>query len=219
MTTDFLVRTIGIGFVGGVLALGAEWFRRRKRLPNEIARKILHILHAVVVVVWAQGLQTYTPIIVAEVVFIFVVVMARYQGRLAELRAVGRKTYGEILFPVGVIVLCIWSPSHAFFTVSVLQLGVSDALAAIVGTQVASYAYRVAGYRKSLAGSGAFFLSSVVIFGVYAMAHASIDPLLVLLIILASVILTAIENLSPYGLDNITIPLAAYILLVAGVVG
>lgn len=217
MTADFFVRTVAIGLVGGAVAVATEWLRHRKRLPNEIARKILHALHAIVIVLWVQGLQTYSPIIIAEVLFIFVVVLARYRGNLAGLRAVGRRTYGEVLFPIGVIVLCLWQPRHTFFAISMLQLGVSDALAAMVGTQVKSYVYKVAGYRKSLAGSGAFFLSSIAIFGAYATAHSSFDLLLASLVVLASIILTVVENLSPYGLDNITIPLVAYALLVVGV--
>lgn len=217
MSTDFLIRTALIGLVGAGIAYGTERLRHHKRLTNEVARKALHMLHTVAIVAWAGGLDTYTPVIITELLFIMVVVMARYRGQLAGLRAVGRKTYGEILFPIGVILICLLQPRHSFFTVSLLQLGISDALAAIVGTQVASYSYKVAGYTKSLAGSGTFFVSSIAIFGVYAVTSSSFDPLLLSLIVLASVIVTVVENLSPYGLDNVTIPLATYALLTVGI--
>lgn len=217
MTVDFLIRTFGIGLVGGMMAVVIEWLRRRKQLSNEDARKALHTLHAVAVVVWANGLQTYAPVIVAELVFAAVVIAVRYRGHLAGLRDVGRKTYGEILFPVGVIAICLLQPRHAVFTVSLLQLGVSDALAAVVGVRVKSYTYKVAGYTKSLAGSSAFFVSSIIIFSVYAAMHSSMDVALAMLIVVTSIIVTVVENLSPYGLDNLTIPLVTYALLTVGI--
>lgn len=196
----------------------AELLRRHGIIHNELTRKFVHIAHALVVVGWVYTANNYWVIAIAEMIFLTVVVVSRQKGSMAALRAVDRNTYGELLFPVGVVALCLISPTQAIFTVCMLQLGFSDALAAVVGKRLKSYKYLVFGCSKSIAGTAAFFVSALVIFGSYQITYGTGNVLSVPTLVTASIILAMIENLSPYGTDNVTIPVTAYMLLALGVI-
>ncbi len=216
MVIQTLLSLCLIGALGAIGVVLAEVLRHKHLIKNEDARKAVHVLHALSITAWAYFLPTYTPIIIAELLFIGLVMFTKKYNTLAGMRAVGRFTYGELLFPLGVIGLCLLHPRYSWFAVCVLQLGLSDAVAAVVGKRVKSATYTVFGHTKSLAGTSAFFLSSTLIFIGYLLSQPRVDTALFPVVVLASIILATVENLSPYGSDNIAIPLAAYALLSVG---
>lgn len=218
MSQMLIPQAVGLTLLGGLGVVATELFRRKKRFGNEVARKLVHVLHSLVVVAWVHTLGGYGLIIIAELIFLAVVVGTRRAPSFAPLRAVGRITYGELLFPVGVILLCVFNPSTSIFTVALLHLGLADAAAAIVGKHLASPTYRVFGSVKSLAGTLAFGLTSIIILVGYSLVTSNSLSDIWVGVMLASTILSVTENLSPAGSDNLTVPLLAYALLIVGLV-
>ena len=98
---------------------------------------------------------------------------------------------GAMFFIMGALISILFFPKNVA-AISVLVLGISDALATIVGRRSKHYIYG----KKTLEGSSAFFLSAFLIIG---LAYNFIIGLIV------GLILTAIELFAGFD-DNATIP-------------
>lgn len=196
--------------VGGFVVLLTEYLRRRNLVDNETTRKIIHIAHALTVASW-PFFTSYTLIIAAEVLFLIVVLLARKWGLLQALRAVSRKSWGEIFFGTGVILLALFKPSPTAFFVAMLHLGLADGLATIIGQRVKSRAYYVFGQRKTIFGTAAFALTSITIIAALAVFSdvAFTVSSFTLSLVVFPLATTLAENISPYGSDNLSVPLLA----------
>ena len=208
-----LASFVVIGLAGLVGIVMTEFLRRKGVVRNEEARKLVHFLHAMAIIAWAYYLPSYLPIIVAECCALVIVLAEKRFGVLAGLRDIGRVSYGEVLFSVGVIVLCLMEPSYSHFVVVMLHLGIADAVAAVVGLRVKSPTYKVRGHLKSVAGSLACYVASFMIFTSYLWHTQQFSAGNVAIITLAAGVITLIENVSLLGTDNLTMPLTAYIVI------
>lgn len=208
-----LVSFVMIGLAGLLGIVTTEYLRRRGVIRNEEARKLVHFLHAMAIIAWAYYLPSYLPIIAAEFCALVIVLAEKRFGLLSGLRDIGRVSYGDVLFSVGVILLCLMEPSYSHFVVVMLHLGIADAVAAVVGTRVASPHYTVRGHVKSVAGSLACYVASFSIFTSYLWHTQQFSVGNVAIITLAAGVITLIENISLLGTDNLTMPLTAYIVI------
>ncbi len=195
--------------IGGLTVLLAEKLRSRRKINNETARKIIHIAHALTVSTW-PFFVSYLFIICVEIVFIFVVVLSRKQGWLSELRNVQRASWGEIFFGLGVILAAALRPSSTAFLIAMLHLGMVDSLATLVGQRLKSRAYNIFGQRKTVAGTAAAAISSIGVIAGLAVFGNTVFTVssYVLSLLIFPLVTTFAENFSPYGSDNLTIPLA-----------
>jgi phytol kinase len=93
--------------------------------------------------------------------------------------------------------------------IGVLIMGWGDGLASVVGER-AGRQFRVWGGRKSLAGSAAMFAASLVVCLVFTLLFGRrlSGSLPILAAAAATAALAAgVELLTPFGLDNLTVPL------------
>jgi len=124
-----------------------------------------------------------------------------------------RHNYGTVYFPISLLLLVLASwyglmPKWAGGT-AILVLGWGDGLAAIVGEAVKSPSGKVFGWRKSMAGTIAMFIASSLV--VFFMTR-SFDPQSTLVSALlrglgTGLVAAYLEVFSPFGLDNIMVPL------------
>ncbi len=132
------------------------------------------------------------------------------------MRQVGRLSAGEYLYPLAIITLAILAPANWIFITAILNLGLADGLAAVLGTTYGkSSSYNVFGHAKSVVGTGTFFAVSLLI-SIWAVAYgapssADITWFALIYLPLAT---TAFENLSPWGTDNFTVPFVTYLILI-----
>ena len=129
---------------------------------------------------------------------------------------VDRFTLGELYFPVAVA-LVFWLAQgrhHLYFVIPMLVLTCADTAAALVGSRFGRHRYRCGG--KSLEGSAAFAATAFVcVHGpVWLWAPVSREASF-LLAGTVSLALTLLEAAAWRGLDNLFIPLGAYVLLSA----
>lgn len=198
----------------GVLTiLLADSFRRRHLIGNELARKSVHITHALIIGSW-PFFTNYKVIIAAEVFSFGMVFLARVFDLFGPLREVKRLSWGEFFFPLAVIVLALLEPSKWLFLAAVLHFGLADGFAAIVGNRVSKGHYKIFGHHKSIIGTTVFWLVSfgIVIWFMYVQSNLAPDLWPVAFII--PTVAALIENISPWGSDNFTVPIAAYCMLV-----
>lgn len=194
------VALVVVAFAEGYLPFGG------KRFSPEVARKMVHVAHGLAAASWPFFVSMQT-IIIVEVLFILAAVIARKFNLFRDLRSVYRLTWGEFFFPLGVIIVAFMNPDQWVFAAAMLHLGLADAAAAVVGTRFGKHSYHVFRHKKSLEGSLAFWVISILItWWVVAATPFGVNNIGLLLIVLP-LLTTGIENLGVLGMDNLLIPI------------
>ena len=192
----------------------AERYHKAKKISGETARKLVHIGVASFVATWPFYLSI-TTIEILCLLFIAGVLFVRYSRLFGSIHDVERKTWGDVLFPLGIGLSAIIATEPWIFSAAVLHLGLADGVAGLIGVGYnKSHFYKIFGQRKSIVGTLSFLFVSVTIMAVLvvtqqqAFAHVA-WPLIIWLPLLA----TAVENLAPNGTDNILVPFVVAALL------
>lgn len=186
----------------------------KKHLHEETARKIIHISTGVFVAFWPIWMS-WQAIQVVSLLLLAVVIVSQRFRIFNSIHGVARLTRGELLFPIGIGLSAFIAPSPVFFTAAILNLALADGLAAIVGRKLGKLnGYNILGHKKSIAGSLACFFASAVIFtaGFIASGDYGSFPVIQALFIFPLAV-TFVENISWYGLDNITVPITVILLI------
>lgn len=184
-----------------------ERYHKQKKISGETARKIVHIGVASFVATWPFYLSV-TTIELLCLAFVAGVLFVRYSRLFGSIHDVERRTWGDILFPLGIGIAAIVATEPWIFSAAVLHLGLADGVAAIVGVGYhKSRFYYIFKQRKSVIGTLSFLTVSfmitlaLVLTQPDAFSHVAL-PMLVWMPLLA----TAVENVSPSGTDNILLP-------------
>lgn len=194
--------------VAGILMAGApllvfELISRQYKVSPELTRKAVHILTSLVVV-YMTFFLSLDEIAFISVLFLIFFLVTRKRHIWKAIFQIKRKSYGEILFAVGVITAAIISRDERIFACSVLIMGLADPAAAIIG-QHYKKAHLLFGY-KTIEGTAAFFLVAVFLLGAFGVAglFAALG---------VAAVATIAELTSLNGHDNLAVPLAVSILL------
>jgi phytol kinase len=183
-----------------------EYLWKNKQIKGENARKIMHIFGGVLAATWPFYLSWRSAQIIIGLAVLFIIVM-RLTGLFRSVYDVKRQTLGDFTGPLSIGILVFFEPSTVIFVATVLHIALADGLAAIIGTRYGiDNSYHILGYRKSIAGSAAFFVTSLAIMcGVFVFGNMSdVSPLALLVIPLTT---TLIENIGVWGMDNALIAL------------
>jgi phytol kinase len=185
-----------------------EHFRRKLGYSNETSRKLVHAIHGLLVAIW-PFIIGYKWTIVIEVLFLLSVLSARKFHLFSWMWRVGRTSWGEILYPLGIIAAALTANSKWIYLAAALELGIADAAAALIGKRFGrGNDYKIWGQTKSTAGSIAFFVTSCLILGgIVGFTPLDLHGLAVMTVLSLAVLLTLAENLGVYGLDNFFLPL------------
>jgi phytol kinase len=125
------------------------------------------------------------------------------------------RNWGTVYFPISLLVLvnlCFRGAMPKYVgALGALVMGWGDGLAAVVGGR-RERAVRIGlrGSRKSLAGSAVMFAVSFAVTAVLAVSFEPAAPLtrtLLLAPAATAALATAVELFTPWGLDNLTVPL------------
>lgn len=202
--------------VSGVLIL-SEYLWRKRLIAGERGRKFIHILSGIWMAFWPFYLP-FDGIFMLGCAALTLLLYSRFTHLFHAIYAVKRKTYGELFFALAIIVCAYVGKEPWVFTTSILLLALADGAAAVVGRFWGIHnQYLVFGSKnllKSRSGTAAYTVLAYVSVGVGLMLGGSnifSDNYLVFLGL--PLAMTAIENVSPYGLDNILTPLLATLIL------
>lgn len=201
----------------GIILMLSEYLWRKKIIRGERGRKFIHILAGVYIAFWPLYIPMDGIFILGCIAFTFLI-YSRFSPIFHAVYGVKRKTYGELFFALAIIFCSLISTEAWIFTTSLLFLSVADGGAAVVGRLWRNNkVYKVwnrPSLQKSVAGTLAFFLLSFVCLGAGWITGGSevmrLYPVVVFIVIPLST--TILENVSPYGTDNLLTPL--YVALV-----
>jgi dolichol kinase len=202
----------------GFVLISSELLWRKNIIQGERARKFIHVLAGVWMAFWPFYIP-FDGIFVLSAVAITLLMYSRFTKLFHAIYATKRKTYGDILYGFALLLCSYYGRADWVFTVSILILAIADGGAAIVGRLWgSSHQYYVFGkqyLRKSWHGTAAFLLLTYLclMIGWLIGGENVINDNLVAALIFLPPFLTFLENVVPYGFDNVTTPLAATLIL------
>src|SRR6266545_6643723 len=144
-----------------LILIFAEYLSRFKGVHSELTRKLVHIFVGMFVAFWPFFLS-WRQIQALSLLFLVAVLFSIKFNIFNSIHAVSRNSIGEVLFAVVIGVLAFIVSEPWVFAAAMLHLSLADGLAAIVGLAYGEHnSYRIMGRTKSLAGSLAFFFTSL----------------------------------------------------------
>jgi phytol kinase len=205
-------------YAGGLLAAG-EILHRVFGIAQQITRKIVHI---------GAGLWIWAILILFDSWLISLIPFASFilfNWLLYRFRLLGgvdeeESSPGTVYFAVSITVLfgLFWrgpgnSPDILMVMLPLMMMTIGDAAASLVGFAWGRHAYQLMNHRRSLEGSLAFFVFALLanlltLHFLPAFGLAAV-PLSLSRHILLAGFATAVESVSPFGLDNMFVPLGS----------
>jgi phytol kinase len=215
MITDVPPLVLSYVYLFGMLA-AAEGLRRWRGYPVDFTRKVVHI--AAGMTVWILLLFRHLPMaLIPPISFIFINALSYWKGTFQAMETGERGNLGTIYFPLSFSILTwmLWN-QRVLLVAALMPMTWGDALAAVAGKRWGRHRFRVPGTSRSLEGSLAFLVVAWVATVLpLALLPGSPFPgfwaLLVALGVAAGA--AVVEALSPWGLDNLTVPAASALLL------
>jgi len=184
--------------VAAMLAL--EALVRRRGWRHETTRRIAHVL-ACLYAIASHAVLPLWLFVLACSLFVLALVLSRRMKVLTSVHTTRRASLGEVYLPVGIIIAALagalaWDT--AVFLATILILALADVAAGVTGDLLRAES-------KTRLGSLAFFGVSILV--VQACGFGPLSSLAV------AVVATLVERVSSRGTDNLTVPLAAGLLL------
>ena len=204
-----------ISFVCDFALLGiAEGLRHALKLPVEFTRKFVHIG----VGMWAWGTVALFHdkwfAIIPPAAFIVINTISYRRGVFKTMETGDRSNLGTIYFPIAFValILLFFDTGKVVFVAALMPMTWGDAFAAIVGRMKGAHKYTLFGSTRSLEGSLVMLLLSFAALWITFAIFFPSAPSLALALWIAlpvAVLVTVVEAISPWGLDNLLVPAAS----------
>ena len=173
-----------------------------------MSRKIVHIgTGPVIVLAWWLAVPAFIAVPVALGVTVITAVNHRLQ-LLPAVEDVDRNSYGTVAYGLAISVLLIlfWPDQAVAVCAGVLVMAFADGLAGLVGRGMNSPSWTIWQQRKSTAGTLTMALVSALVLLVLVLtSQSTMHPLR---LIAVSALAVGLEQLSRWGLDNLSVPVA-----------
>jgi len=213
-----------LGFMGIFLLilLLSELTYRWISKDSELTRKISHIITGFVSLAIPSFFDGYLGVLILGLLSFLLLFLSKKARIFHSIHRLERKSYGAALLPIAIF-LCYAAGEYLdnpiYFFTPVLILTVSDPLAGLFGRRIESMYWRNFGSiaaTKTVAGSLAFFITALTILLLLIPRFYEFNffPLIIISLCIAA-LSCLIEVISGNGTDNLTVPLAVIIMLLA----
>ena len=190
------------GVLGSAMACRQRWPNQR-----ELSRKIVHIgTGPVLPLAWGLHVPASIAVPCAVVVTLIAFINHRW-NLLPAVEDVGRNSYGTVAYGFAICLLLIlfWADNPAAACAGVLVMAFGDGLAGLIGRSVRSPNWTILDQRKSIVGTTTMAITSaVVLLALVLVTQNQLTPLRLLVVCTLAV---GLEQLSIWGIDNLTVPL------------
>lgn len=179
-------------------------------LSNEGSRKFIHIGVSnwwIIAMIFFNN-NIYASIVPAMFVIINYISYKKQVFKAME-RDGSKNDLGTVYFAISLLVLSLITFKNIEYSylgaLGILIMGYGDGLAAVIGVKYGKHKFEVLGNKKSFEGSLTMFIFSFIVSVVILCIFNPINIVLSSLIL--ALVSTFLEAYSPYGLDNLTVPL------------
>ncbi|TET54108.1 MAG: phosphatidate cytidylyltransferase [Anaerolineales bacterium] len=218
MSQDAIGLLASFAYVFLMIAVG-EGLRRSRGYAVDFTRKFIHIA----VGTWAYGsvllFESRTMAMIPPLGFVLINAIS-YRWDIFKAMELGQKgKLGTVYFPLSFAVLIwfLWDQPH-LLVAALMPMTWGDALAAVVGGRWGRNRYTIAGSTRSAEGSLTMLFAAWIATAIplLVLATPAIEPLAAVgAAALVAVAATGVEALSPWGIDNLTVPAVSALVLVA----
>lgn len=211
MNTNLLATIYSFIYILAIIAVAFVLYRFTK-IGSEGVRKFIHILVSGWVLILVNCYDSLAWAVIGPVTFIFLNAAFVYSGFSKYLGMGNRKRdNGLIYYPFSILVLVIMMyngfADERIVISSVLMMGFGDGLAALIGSRFGRHGYSFIGGKKSLEGTLTMFaVSLTILLVVYPEGPWYVS-------LLVALFATLLENITPLGFDNISVPLLSALAL------
>ncbi|VEU81238.1 diacylglycerol/polyprenol kinase family protein [Haploplasma axanthum] len=204
-----------LSFVFVFLIIGASTILQKKQIIGEEGtRKLVHIgvSNWWFFVIFMFNNMYYA--IIPPIIFIVLNYLSYKKNIFKSMERKEDNNLGTVYFPIALLILVIFSFTFMdpiLAGIGILVLGYGDGIAAIIGKKYGKIKLL---NNKTLMGSATMFIVSFIVSLVMLMAfmNLSVDVAIVLSIVAASVGML-VELITPFGLDNLSVPIIVSICL------
>lgn len=195
----------------------AEAWRAWSAPPVEWTRKLVHCGAGLCALPFPWLFNSPWTVLALGAAFAAFLRVTRRCGLLRSIHGTARSTDGDLYYLAGLFLLfLVGRDRHLFYGISLLVLVVSDTLAALIGSAYGRWTYGVGTGCRTVEGSAAFFLSTLLCVGLPLLVFTPLGPVAAVLIaVQTALVATLLEAVSLHGSDNLVAPLGTFCLLVA----
>ena len=203
----------------GVLLGGVTWWRRASAPSAELTRKAVHVGMGLIALTLPWLFSARWPVLALCAGLGAAFVALKQFGRRSDLGAamhdVNRASLGDLYFALSVAALWVLAAGdRLLFVVPVLVLTLGDAVAALVGVRYGRTRFDGRATGKSAEGSAALFVVTFVSVHLPLTLSGRVGALEGILIAATmAVAITLLEAVAWRGLDNVFVPIGAFLLL------
>ena len=181
----------------------------KKIFPSrlELSRKIVHIgCGPIIPLAWWLGIS-YEIACITSLIITIGLLINNQLNIIPSLENVGRKTFGTVAYGLSITFLIIffWKTNIPALSAGVLTMAFGDGFAGLIGKNFKSPNWKILGQKKSILGTVSMFGITMILITVNSSMYGyNIDPMK---IIILAIIGTGLEQISPLGVDNLTVPI------------
>lgn len=198
--------------VGAILL--AEFFSKRKIITQESTRKLIHIGVSNWWFIFIFMFDNFWMAIIMPVIFIFFNLISYKKNLVKSMGNKKMNRMGTVYYPVSLLLAVIYAfvlDDKIIPGIGILILGYGDGLAAVIGNK---YKSKVIVDFKTVYGTLTMFIASFVVSFVMLLIFKNISiPYALLISLVLASFATVFELFSPYGLDNLTVPIGVMAIL------
>ena len=202
---------VGISFAAIFFMLGIAAFLKKRGVSSEICRKLVHIMVSNWIILALLMIESTIFVIIVPACFVVLNFLSYRKGLFKGIEREEDNTPGTVWYAVSLLVLCLagWSLDMPWIAAcGILAMGYGDGLAALVGVKWGRRAFPAPYHAKTLEGAVIAMLFSGLSVGIVCAVFA---PEIALAAAFCSgVIAMAAELYSPRGLDNLTLPICVF---------
>ncbi len=197
---------LGFAYIGIILVISIMM----SKLPHEMSRTFSHIMVSNWWIIASLTMSSYWVVMAAPIFFVvFNTLNAIFNWIPAINSNSKQRNIGTVYYAISVLFL-----THLYFFdpvlrvaggLGILVMGYGDGFAAVIGQFFGKHTFSIFQGKKSIEGSVAMLIVSVIV--VIAYLSYTTPVLSWSMVIVIPVLATLIEAISPYGLDNLFVPL------------
>ena len=220
MISQVLITVLFMTGFGGIIFL-SEYLNKHFDINPEYTRKMAHMLSCLSSLMLIFTITSHWYILFLGSIFFFTLFTGKCLGFFNSIDSVSRKSSGSYILPVAIYLVFYLSNSHhsiLIFILPVLILGLSDPLAGLAGVYYKSRTRNITvlnyDFEKTVLGSFVFFITALLISSVTLyFFDFELQRIFFLSMVIAGTT-TLVELVSPYGFDNLSVPVFTAVLLI-----
>ncbi len=201
-----------VGLAIMLFLVRAELMRRRLHVDPDLTRKFVHLATGALVLFAPAFFESSTPPLVISALFVLFLLVALNRGWLPGIQGTAENRFGPLYFGLAFLILTVfcWDTEIVVLMAGMQVLTWGDGFAAIVGGRYGRRPFTVIKGRKTVEGTLTMFVASfLALAGTLAWFGAASPAMILWIALSVALVSTAVELVTPPGLDNLTIGLAA----------